>query len=194
LHYVSSEEGVNLEWDKYEIEGNQISFDSYSVFRGSDSTALSPIEETIPQQISVFTDKDPNALQRRYYYRVAGMLTNPCYPQVGGKKTDSDPVSQSLSNIEDNRHPDTVSTILDPVAGSVNIYPNPFNQTTILQFTNPEKHSYTLYVTDISGQVCRIIKDIATSEFILKKGDLKPGIYFIELRGLDIYRGKLIVE
>jgi hypothetical protein len=77
---------------------------------------------------------------------------------------------------------------------SLVIYPNPFNHSAILTFPNPEKHSYTLQISDLSGKICRIIRDITTSEVVVEKGILKAGIYFIELRGPEVYRGKIIIE
>ena len=73
-------------------------------------------------------------------------------------------------------------------------HPNPFNETTTLTINNPEGYSYILYVMDLSGKVCRIVIDINTSDYVLKKGDLKEGMYFLELRGVKIYRGKIVVE
>lgn len=74
------------------------------------------------------------------------------------------------------------------------VFPNPFTESTTLFFRNPEKYKYELYIMDISGKVCRIENDITTSEYLLVKGDLKQGFYFIELRGPNIYRGKVIIE
>jgi len=76
----------------------------------------------------------------------------------------------------------------------INIYPNPLNESTILNFSNPEGYQYKLYVLDLSGKVYRIVDNITTSEYVLEKGDLKQGFYFVELRGPIIYRGKIIVE
>ncbi len=47
---------------------------------------------------------------------------------------------------------------------------------------------------ELSGKICRIVNGIATSDYVLKKGDLKPGLYYIELSGPKIYRGKIVVE
>jgi hypothetical protein len=54
--------------------------------------------------------------------------------------------------------------------------------------------AFTLYISDLSGKICRIVDNIKTSEFILDKGDLQPGIYFIELKGPTVYRGKIVIE
>ena len=74
------------------------------------------------------------------------------------------------------------------------MYPNPFNETTTLLFDNSEGQDYTIYIMDLSGKVCRIIENINTSEYILKKEELKKGFYLLELRGPEIYRGKIIIE
>ena len=72
--------------------------------------------------------------------------------------------------------------------------PNPFSESTILTFNNPEGHYYTLYIMDLSGKVCRIVNNINTSEYVLEKEGLKAGFYFIELRGQKLYRERIIVE
>jgi len=192
LQYVSSIDGVNLEWSKYEIEGEVVNFDNYTVYRGSDSVGLSPFEENIPTEIDVFTDNDPLALERKYYYRVAGVLTEPCYPS-GSKKADDTPYSHSMSNIEDNRF---MTRILEHLyqSDNISIYPNPFDESTTLMFNNPEGHPYSLYIMDITGKVCRVADNITTSEYVLEKGDLREGFYFVELRGPEIYRGKIVIE
>ena len=78
--------------------------------------------------------------------------------------------------------------------GELKIFPNPFSHSTTIQFPNPTERSYRMVVTDLSGKVYRIVEDITTSEYVLKKGDLKGGLYFIELRGPKIYRGKIVIE
>jgi hypothetical protein len=193
LQFVSSVNGVNLTWSKYEIEGENLNFDSYCIYRGSDSTSLSILEENIPIEINVYTDNDPNALTRKYYYRVAGVLTNPCYPTGSLRKKDEPgPYNRSISNIEDNRI--LVGGLKDIKTERLSIYPNPFSESTILTFNNPEGQSYTLYILDLSGKVCRIVDNINTSRYVLDKEGLKAGFYFIELRGEKLYRERIIIE
>ena len=84
---------------------------------------------------------------------------------------------------------------LDAVdAGSVKAYPNPFRQSTTIRFHNPARESYRLVLTDLSGKVCRIMEDITTSHYVLKRENLRKGLYFLELRGSETYRGKLLIE
>jgi len=82
----------------------------------------------------------------------------------------------------------------DVYATNLKIYPNPFDESTILQFNNPEGYSYELYITDLSGKVYLIIDNITNSAYVLKKGDLKEGFYFVELRGDKIFRGKIVIK
>jgi hypothetical protein len=77
---------------------------------------------------------------------------------------------------------------------NVKIYPNPFNDKTIIEFPNPQKEKYTLRVVDLSGKTVRIVQNIMDSRIELEKGDLSPGIYFIELRGTDNFRKKVMIE
>jgi uncharacterized protein (TIGR02145 family) len=195
LQYVSSVGGINLSWTDYRIEGiNNIEeyLTSYVIYRATDSTGLSEYQE-VGRQLN-FTDTDPDALVRRYYYRVAAVLKNPCYPTgSSGKKDEPGPYSLSMSNIEDNRIQVGVKEYLIENT-TISVIPNPFNESTTLLFSNPEGYQYKLYIMDLSGKVCRIVDDITTSEYMLEKGDLKQGFYFVELRGPNIYRGKIIIE
>jgi len=76
----------------------------------------------------------------------------------------------------------------------IRIYPNPFSNSTTLLFNNPEGYSYSLYIMDLSGKILRIVDNINTSRYVFKKRDMKEGFYFVELRGPEIYKGKLIVR
>jgi predicted phosphodiesterase len=73
-------------------------------------------------------------------------------------------------------------------------YPNPFTHSTTLLFNNPSGDSYTLRIMDLSGKICRIVENIHTSEYVLEKGNLKEGFCFVELRGEEVYRGRLLIE
>jgi photosystem II stability/assembly factor-like uncharacterized protein len=74
------------------------------------------------------------------------------------------------------------------------IYPNLLNEYTTLKFSNPEESNYKLYIIDLCGKICRTVNNITTSEYVLERGDLKQGLYLVELRGYKIYRGKIVVE
>ncbi|HDY89732.1 MAG TPA: T9SS type A sorting domain-containing protein [bacterium] len=76
----------------------------------------------------------------------------------------------------------------------IKAFPNPFSQSTTIIFPNPSREAFRMVLTDLSGKICRIVDGITTSEYVLKKGELKNGLYFIELRGPKIYRGEIVIE
>jgi hypothetical protein len=184
-----------LTWSKYEIEGQILNFDSYTIYRGSDSTALSPLEANIPKEIDSYTDNDPSALTKKYYYRVAGILTDPCTPTgASGKKADSELYSNSMSNIEDNRIQETPEGVFYCNENEFKIIPNPFNKSATITFNNPERYSCTFYLTDLTGKVVKRFDKITDEKIELNRDGLPAGLYLIELRGSKIYRGKIVIE
>ncbi len=97
---------------------------------------------------------------------------------------------------------DDVKIYSDPAAGitsldnnnNLKIYPNPFNDKTIIEFKNPSNEPFRLTLTDLSGKVVRIVDNITDSIYELDRDGLSKGFYFIELRGENIYRGKILIE
>ncbi len=172
---------VTLNWNNY--EGYEYS--DFEIFRGTDYMQLSSVR-TIISDARSWTDPDIPA--GRVYYQVSAVKSSPCFPT----KFKSDPVFESaMSNIDDNG----ATGVYDHnLTENLMIYPNPFNEITTLTFNNPAGYPYTLFITDLSGKVIRIVDNIYTSIYVLEKGDLKEGFYFVELRGPNIYRGKIVIE
>ncbi|MFC2115137.1 T9SS type A sorting domain-containing protein [Bacteroidota bacterium] len=193
LQYSGFIDGVNLSWSKYQVEGKEVDFNSYSVYKGSDSILLAPFEENIPTEVLVYIDKDPAALDNTYYYRIAGILSEPCNVSGGSKKAGTAPYTHSLSNMDDNKLRATNAREIQPDA-SLSIFPNPAHQLVTVNFRNPDARKYILGITDISGKIVRIDKDISTSDFTFRVEDLSPGYYHLTLTGDQIFHGNLIVE
>jgi hypothetical protein len=192
LQYDGNEGGINLIWTNYEIDGiSDIGtyLSAFVIYRGTDSTGLK--EYATVGSNNNYTDIDPDALLHRYYYRVAGIFKDTCNPE-SGKKVDSGPYSQSMSNIEDNRLKTGINNL--PSAAAITIFPNPFNQSTTIRFNNPDEYPYKLYIMDLSGKICRIVENLRTNQYVLERGNLNAGFYFIELRGPGIIRIKIVIE
>ena len=83
---------------------------------------------------------------------------------------------------------------LQPASGGISIYPNPFTHSTMIEFPNPDKGKYRMYVTDLSGKVVYSRENIFTGQLELDRNNLPAGVYFVDLRGTNIYRGRLIIE
>ncbi|KKK91635.1 hypothetical protein LCGC14_2710960, partial [marine sediment metagenome] len=152
LQYISSQDGVNLRWSNYVIESGNVTFENYAIYRGGDSINLSPFAENIPTAIDVYTDIDATALTKRYYYRVAGVLTDPCNP-TGDKKAGTGPYLHSLSNMDDNKLKTNINELLSEYG--LTIYPNPATENFIIKFSNPHHENYQLILSDLTGKVLR---------------------------------------
>jgi hypothetical protein len=61
---------------------------------------------------------------------------------------------------------------------AVNVYPNPFSAQTTIDFANDENHNIRIF--DVLGKEIKTI-DCTGKQLILQKGDLKEGIYFLQI-------------
>jgi len=191
LQYTGSDVGINLGWKLYQIEGTPVSFSSYILYKGTDSTALAPFD-TISGDLDAFTDLDPDVLETRYYYRIAGVRAQECNP-TGIFKAGTGPYSHSLSNLEDNRLQASGLSFPD-YSSNLKIYPNPFRETTTISFHNPGNNSYTLRIRDLTGKVLRTREISGKTELTLDREGLENGYYLLELRGDKVFRGKIVIE
>jgi hypothetical protein len=190
LQYTGTDNGVNLEWEPYVVEGVEYEFPTYEIYRGTDSSSLTKLTE-ISGDLRVYKDTDQDALKKKYYYRVAGVKADPCDP-TEGKKAGSGPYSQSMSNLEDNRFLTGMNSLKS--AGELSIYPNPASDYVTVRFPNPEHSVYQLIIRDLAGKVVMMKADIMEENVNMERGNLKAGYYSVEIAGDHIYRGKLILE
>lgn len=190
LQYVSADDGVNLEWEKYEVQGSEMEFLTYKIYRGTDSTTLQYLDE-VSGDLRVYKDNDSEALQRKYYYRVAGVKAEACFP-TSGKKTFMEEYGESFSNLEDNK----VITSTTEFTGirNLTIYPNPFKESATVSFSNPGHDQCRLILRDVTGKIRLIKENITGEEVLLYKGQLNPGLYHIEVAGKRIFRGMVVIE
>jgi len=197
LQYVSSIDGVNLRWSKYEMENGDLTFDSYEIWRGGDSINLTPFAENIPTAVDIYTDNDPTALEKKYYYRVAGILEIPCEPS-GDKKAGTGPYRHSLSNMDNNKLKDPGDTTgiygYSPAVRDLQIFPNPFSDYTTVLFSNNEQAEYRMNLYDMMGRKVVMKEGIREDQFQIHRRQLNPGYYRLELTGPKLFRGTLAVK
>lgn len=76
------------------------------------------------------------------------------------------------------------------------ISPNPFSESTIISFSNPDFNSYTFKMFNSSGSMIKMIKNISTDSFQLQKENLNSGFYYFYLysSGKTYYSGKLLIQ
>ena len=165
----------SLIWNHYEGE-NVV---SYVILRGADKNTLSVID-SIPGSINIYSDLNPPAGE--ILYQIKGVLSG-----------DNNDTYISYSNATTHIATNVLSKKPDQ-SGKFKIYPNPVYGQSIVEFSNPDNERYDCYVFDISGRVLRYYSNITESSFVFQKEDLVNGIYFIELRGPEIIRGRIIIE
>ncbi len=78
---------------------------------------------------------------------------------------------------------------------SFKLFPNPFNQSTTLEFANSQKEVFTLTIYDIQGQVVWVNTNIKSNKVEINRQNLTNGFYIFRLQsGSKSVSGKIILE
>jgi hypothetical protein len=170
---------IILQWEEY------LGFDysEYRIYRGRTLTDLHEIE-IISSNSKSYTDPTPPAGQ--IYYRVEVVKQEPCFPTINK----ADEYGSTVSNYDE----EIIESVRSLHDRAISIFPHPVADIATLEFPNPDNLPYKLILTDLTGKVVRTIGKITGSRVELKRDNLTPGTYIIELRGDKIYRGKLLIE
>lgn len=75
-------------------------------------------------------------------------------------------------------------------------YPNPFTNTTMIEFDNTNNDIYTLTITDITGRTVRQINSIKGNSILVERNNMASGIYYATLSNTKGERGtqKLLID
>lgn len=174
-----------LNWDPYIDEADPLFPDDYYIFRGT-TPANMTILDTVPGTVTSYTDQN---VFSPYYYSVRVQKTCSVNMMAG-------------SNVVFN---DVVGNNILVTSGIINISPNPMNSLATLNIPNLNLSSGYLTIFDLTGKLIRteplspsrhpeLVSGFTHAQFTIERGDLKPGIYFVELKADRVYRGKLVVE
>jgi hypothetical protein len=76
------------------------------------------------------------------------------------------------------------------------LFPNPFIESTTIEFENNNSENYTLEIYNNLGQKVRTISNIRSNKIIIERGNFNSGIYFFQLKNNSGIKqtGKLVVE
>ncbi|NVO02895.1 MAG: T9SS type A sorting domain-containing protein [Bacteroidetes bacterium] len=76
------------------------------------------------------------------------------------------------------------------------IYPNPFTESTTIEFEYQNSENYSLEIFNNLGQKVRRIENIRTNKIKIERGNFSSGIYFFQLKNDcgNWQTGKLVVE
>jgi hypothetical protein len=186
---------INLSWESYLVSGEEYIFKSIIIYRGTDSTLLTPID-TIAAGIgsNKYTDENPPQ-NVNVYYRIGGEKEVPCDPNnINGKKASAGPYLHSLSNLEDNRLQGVPDGIKVNSANNVKIYPNPLNTETKITWNNPDGANFDLIIYDLKGKQIRTIPGLSGKEYIIQRENMQNGCYILELKGRKTSHVRLMVN
>jgi len=86
-------------------------------------------------------------------------------------------------------------TALEPeAAASIRIFPNPMREVAQLEFAQKPGQPFELRIYDLSGRLIRRTTGIRAASFTIRRQDLPPGMYLIEVRAEALLRGRLWVQ
>ena len=78
---------------------------------------------------------------------------------------------------------DAITSTIDLVQeNQLRIAPNPFGSETLVSWTNPERTTFQISLLNITGQVIRNYPSVNNESLIIERGDLLPGMYFLNFR------------
>lgn len=90
----------------------------------------------------------------------------------------------------------TETRAIEKAENSVKIYPNPFSNSTTLEFNYSPGDVYKLIISDQLGRTISVMDNILAGDVVISKKNMTPGIYYYRLwNGQQIWNtGKLVVE
>ncbi len=180
---------MGLNWSHYIDESGTFVPSLYYIYRGTSPSNMQ-ILASVPGTVNSYNDVN---IFDVYYYMVG-------VEKASGCNTAKTP-TYSYSNKKDNSSLVGInSTSL--LTGTILITPNPMTNTTTLTIPNfnNSNTSEPLQITDITGKVVLCISlshmqiDSNKAHLVIERGNLKSGIYFVELNAEKKYWGKLIIE
>ncbi len=177
------QQGINLIWSEYSIDGTSFGFDSYVIYRGISVTTLDSIDQ-IPSDNEMYPDINAPS-STLVYYRVAGKKPGtPCDP-ANLLKASSGPFSQSISNLEDNRLKESAIDKINSNNGVVSIIENPFSENIKLHFNITKEIIVSVTLLNSLGSVVYSDKFTVNSSIqtlTINAKNINPGVYYAHVK------------
>jgi hypothetical protein len=64
---------------------------------------------------------------------------------------------------------------------SFKVAPNPFSNRTFLEFDNPQNQTFSLVITNMSGQIVRRMSNITGERVLVEREDMPAGMFVANL-------------
>jgi len=179
---------IILSWNPYVDESMNFIPEKYLIYRSSDGINFEYLDFISGTGVPSYNDINTFSA---YYYKIAIVNPEACFPSSDSKQT-SGPFSQSISNVDENAMAQGIVDFSDNQ--KLTVYPNPFSITATIVIPKEIGSNSELKIIDLTGKTVSSIKNISGNKIELNRGNLKSGVYFIELLGEKTYRGKLIID
>lgn len=171
---------VNLIWSGYE----GFTFDSYNIYRGTSQNNLTLLT-TIQSNLNSYTDANA-PVSDKLYYQLEVLSPSECNPNALKAG-----IISSKSNLI-NRNFTAVSAINS--TEGLKVFPNPVEDVINVTFDNLNSETLKVKLCDITGKVIRL-ETTTKSSLTIERGNLKGGIYLIEIEGkTGTNRIKIIIK
>ncbi len=177
-----------LIWQEYKIENRTNEFKSYVIYRSSDSIHFDSIA-TLSGDLLAYNDKDVEASIYRRWYRIGGLLYNPCNPvDIQSLKAGGNIYTQSVSNMEDNRLRATKIDELGTDQIKLKVYPNPYKTQLTIGYNLPGAMNVSIDIFDIMGSKVAVLvngmQQAGPHNYYLSSEnyDLSCGVYFLKFK------------
>jgi hypothetical protein len=168
---------VELNWWPYGDESGISSPEAYFIFRGNSPQNLYPIDTVPANHTTYIIHNDISA----NWYAVATLFKHNCSDNFfsWSNTVESAPLS---------------ATIYSQLNKQITISPNPFVESTLISFFNPENHQVLFTLFDMTGRIVES-QNLSGQEIIFSRKNLPSGLYFINItKENNIQKAKLIVK
>jgi hypothetical protein len=170
-----------LSWNLYE----GLNVNSYKIYRGETTENMAVIDST-QNTSNTYTNLEENG--KETYYQIEAS----CAPQSITKEKSSNPSRiKARSNIVPVNRILSSSDSVD--AKQFKIYPNPLTTIAAIEFPYDPTQNYQLSIIDLTGNTI-YQKPINSGNFLIERGNLKEGMYILQVAGKKIFRKKLMIK
>ncbi|MFW5645537.1 MAG: T9SS type A sorting domain-containing protein, partial [Bacteroidota bacterium] len=193
IHLGSSEgiePGTNvLDWTPYIDESGVFEPAWYYIWAGEKADEM----EVVFKISGSFTEWNDNNPGNRKLYKIEARKADACFVTLpDNRKAGSGPFVHSLSNLEDNT---LKTTDIEEYPGSeLNISPNPFHTETHISWKSQNTGPARIIIYNLQGKIMKEEYSETSHEFILRRGNLTEGIYFIRVVTDKVYQSKLYIK
>lgn len=175
----SSDNTNTLRWNAY--EGFNVI--GYEVYSGETPENLIQIDSTA-NDVFTYTDQDTTSKNTYYQVQAVGYQSN-----ISSEKRASLNSFKTYSNIVSAQ---ILSSTDSLDALRIQIFPNPMSSSALLTFLYDPTQKYMLTILDLTGKLV-YQKPVYSGEVEIKRGNLKEGLYILQIAGKKVFRKKLMV-